>query len=82
MCGSVLKELQEECRRLLQQEDLLRAQWRHELAIKRQNEETKQRQMEENQHIIARSVIHIVYCHRWLRCHWSCLKTSTSLHGL
>ena len=53
----MMKELQRECRKLLQHEDLLRAKCRHELAIKRQNEEIKQQQFEENKHIIARYVI-------------------------
>jgi len=42
---------------MLQHEDTLRAQRRHELAIKRQNEEMKQRQIEESKNIITRYVI-------------------------
>jgi len=60
MYNYVTKELQRECRKLLEHEDLLRAKYRHELAIKRQNEERKQREFEENKHIIARYVIYSV----------------------
>jgi len=49
-----VEELQRDCRKLLQHEDLLRAQHRHEQAIQRQNEEMKQRHIEESKHIIAR----------------------------
>jgi len=56
-----MEELQRECRKLLQHEDLLRAQRRHELAIERQNEERKQRQIEENKHVIARYMIQLLY---------------------
>jgi len=59
MYACVRQELQRECRQLLHHEDLLRAQRRHELAIKRQNDEIKQRQIEENKHIIVRYVISV-----------------------
>jgi len=57
VCNCLMKELQREYRKFLQHEDLLRAKFRHELAIKQQNEEIKQRQFDENKHIIARYVI-------------------------
>jgi len=56
-----MEELQRECHKLLEHEDFLRAQHRHELAIMRQNEEIKQRQIEESKHIIARYIIHLLY---------------------
>ena len=56
-----MEELQREYRRMLQHEDLLRAKYRHELAIRHQKEEMTQRQIEENKHIIARYVIYFTY---------------------
>jgi len=61
-----MKELQRECRKLLEHEDMLRAKCRHELAIKRQNEERKQQQIRENKHIIARYVMHFMHWHWWM----------------
>jgi len=56
-----MKEVRRECWQLLKHEDLLRAQRRHALAIKQQNEELKQRHIEENKYIIARYVVCLLY---------------------
>jgi len=61
MFHCMMEELQREYRRMLQHEDLLRAKYRHELAIRHQKEEMTQRQIEENKHIIARYVIYFTY---------------------
>lgn len=51
---SIKQELQDSCRTLLQQEELQRAQQRHLMALRRQNAETRQQQLQENKHIMAR----------------------------